>query len=123
MIRSSPRSTRTDTLFPYTTLVRAARRAMPLQISGACDHRRRNRRKGAGEQAAVVEASDAEREVETLRDQIVPRVAQRQFDLDRRMPLHEGRERNAEHLDPEAHRRRESDRVGKVEPVAARRLG
>src|SRR3546814_15568977 len=41
MIRRPPRSTRTDTLFPYTTLVRSARPA----------HRVAQRRAGAGERA------------------------------------------------------------------------
>src|SRR3546814_1050569 len=31
MIRRPPRSTRTDTLFPYTTLFRSSRRAVPLR--------------------------------------------------------------------------------------------
>src|SRR3546814_9681251 len=34
MMRRPPRSTRTDTLFPYTTLFRAARRAMKPVIFG-----------------------------------------------------------------------------------------
>src|SRR3546814_16478568 len=33
MIRRPPRSTRTDTLFPYTTLFRSYRSAMPLRLS------------------------------------------------------------------------------------------
>src|SRR3546814_2750491 len=77
------------------------RRAVPIQIGGARDHRRRDGRDRPREQARIVETGNAEREVETLRDQIVPRIAERQFDLDRRMPLHERRERDAEHLDPE----------------------
>src|SRR3546814_10966537 len=34
MIRRPPRSTRTDTLFPYTTLFRSARGSMVLDIGG-----------------------------------------------------------------------------------------
>src|SRR3546814_7837145 len=33
MIRRPPRSTRTDTLFPYTTLFRSARRPSPLLLT------------------------------------------------------------------------------------------
>src|SRR3546814_9623895 len=40
MIRRPPRSTRTDTLFPYTTLFRSGRRRWP-------GPRRRSRRRGA----------------------------------------------------------------------------
>src|SRR3546814_1055033 len=40
MIRRPPRSTRTDTLFPYTTLVRSHRAGSPQALSGTgCRHR------------------------------------------------------------------------------------
>src|SRR3546814_16905522 len=45
MIRRPPRSTRTDTLLPYTTLFRAARktdgsgRERPSSVFAACQHR------------------------------------------------------------------------------------
>src|SRR3546814_13344769 len=42
MIRRPPRSTRTDTLFPYTTLFRAG------QQDGHGEHRQRNATAGAG---------------------------------------------------------------------------
>src|SRR3546814_1626702 len=52
MIRRPPRSTRTDTLFPYTTLFRSLRRGRADRKSGefqrACHHRRRRRRHSAG---------------------------------------------------------------------------
>src|SRR3546814_5194756 len=35
MIRRPPRSTRTDTLFPYTTLFRSACAALPMASAGA----------------------------------------------------------------------------------------
>src|SRR3546814_9617496 len=35
MIRRPPRSTRTDTLFPYTTLFRSGRRSLTLRIAAA----------------------------------------------------------------------------------------
>src|SRR3546814_2344370 len=38
MIRRPPRSTRTDTLFPYTTLFRSARARPVLQLVGAVHH-------------------------------------------------------------------------------------
>src|SRR3546814_3423748 len=42
MIRRPPRSTRTDTLFPYTTLFRSALQPVLLgRIAGAADHPRR----------------------------------------------------------------------------------
>src|SRR3546814_7111240 len=37
MIRRPPRSTRTDTLFPYTTLFRSSRTAMPITRVWASD--------------------------------------------------------------------------------------
>src|SRR3546814_15987718 len=36
MIRRPPRSTRTDTLFPYTTLFRSARNGMARRLLGRC---------------------------------------------------------------------------------------
>src|SRR3546814_2028897 len=39
MIRRPPRSTRTDTLFPYTTLFRSLRRAGAVQVDGLGDLR------------------------------------------------------------------------------------
>src|SRR3546814_10197259 len=46
MIRRPPRSTRTDTLFPDTTLFRSVGRRMPGQL--------REARAGVGERAAVI---------------------------------------------------------------------
>src|SRR3546814_4250675 len=43
MIRRPPRSTRTDTLFPYTTLFRSARRHHRRQRRTAADDRERQR--------------------------------------------------------------------------------
>src|SRR3546814_4111287 len=51
MIRRPPRSTRTDTLFPYTTLFRSAATAARGRIVGAQGHRRQ-RRRGQGAPAA-----------------------------------------------------------------------
>src|SRR3546814_6439715 len=45
MIRRPPRSTRTDTLFPYTTLFRSARRIAPSRLPALRQaHRSENRR-------------------------------------------------------------------------------
>src|SRR3546814_13909535 len=44
MIRRPPRSTRTDTLFPYTTLFRSRRTAERLHRRGETDRRRADRR-------------------------------------------------------------------------------
>src|SRR3546814_7053935 len=58
MIRRPPRSTRTDTLFPYTTLFRSqdrpARRRDAVEAAGRADHRRdlRLARRAAGAQCA-----------------------------------------------------------------------
>src|SRR3546814_6184301 len=56
MVRRPPRSTRTDTLFPYTTLFRSLPAALPPtgysgQVLGAGRHKRRHggRRAGAAE--------------------------------------------------------------------------
>src|SRR3546814_14148591 len=43
MIRRPPRSTRTDTLFPYTTLVRSRRRA----VRGTTDYNSENKSRSA----------------------------------------------------------------------------
>src|SRR3546814_9180951 len=57
MIRRPPRSTRTDTLFPYTTLFRSLRRIFAAQrnahrvqrrLRGAIGHDHRQRHQGAG---------------------------------------------------------------------------
>src|SRR3546814_1219692 len=44
MIRRPPRSTRTDTLFPYTTLFRSAAGALPA--AGRAEHRSHHRSRG-----------------------------------------------------------------------------
>src|SRR3546814_15621547 len=49
MVRRPPRSTRTDTLFPYTTLVRAAREMHQRR----CDARRARALNGDGLRAAL----------------------------------------------------------------------
>src|SRR3546814_12739819 len=50
MIRRPPRSTRTDTLFPYTTLFRSDRRGVARVLEDRCDQRAvRHRPPGAGE--------------------------------------------------------------------------
>src|SRR3546814_10236556 len=50
MIRRPPRSTRTDTLFPYTTLFRS-RRADNPRASMCCANRHRLRQLGAGDRS------------------------------------------------------------------------
>src|SRR3546814_12640500 len=61
MIRRPPRSTRTDTLFPYTTLFRSAR--LPAARALVARHQQRERRMlGVGEIApADLEQTDAVR--------------------------------------------------------------
>src|SRR3546814_4681578 len=61
MIRRPPRSTRTDTLFPYTTLFRSAELAR--HIAAAAPQRRANRG-GAGGSAAFEAAVDVGRSEE-----------------------------------------------------------
>src|SRR3546814_4567168 len=68
MIRRPPRSTRTDTLFPYTTLFRSARLAFrpPVRLSGvrrcnirsraADDAQRRSRRKRSEEHTSELQS-------------------------------------------------------------------
>src|SRR3546814_5874454 len=50
MIRRPPRSTRTDTLFPYTTLFRSAEEIAPLRAAERRDHH--------AERARIVEAEE-----------------------------------------------------------------
>src|SRR3546814_9024920 len=57
MIRRPPRSTRTDTLFPYTTLFRSHPRAWPFEPSG--DHHAAVARPGDGRGDARTEKRDA----------------------------------------------------------------
>src|SRR3546814_2286728 len=54
MLLRPPRSTRTDTLVPYTTLFRSARRRDAVEAAGRADHRRdlRLARRAAGAQCA-----------------------------------------------------------------------
>src|SRR3546814_10593464 len=61
MIRRPPRSTRTDTLFPYTTLFRSHRDLSPHAhgLSGSSDHDL-GRSRGRGCAAAVLPECDAE---------------------------------------------------------------
>src|SRR3546814_4986261 len=58
MIRRPPRSTRTDTLFPYTTLFRSAR---PLREIEHLQERRLARTRGAGQE---IEAAGLEVEAD-----------------------------------------------------------
>src|SRR3546814_7903805 len=70
MIRRPPRSTRTDTLFPYTTLFRSHRsEGKPPRASGG---RRRRRKRGA---------SRCERQVRALDLPSLPSWALRAFGL------------------------------------------
>src|SRR3546814_15915025 len=48
MIRRPPRSTRTDTLFPYTTLFRSASRTLPRTCSSSACRSRSRRTAGPG---------------------------------------------------------------------------
>src|SRR3546814_20260505 len=74
MIRRPPRSTRTDTLFPYTTLFRSL-------VVGAAQQQRRHRRPrkrhlglGGGTEIAVMLAAHRQRQVQALEagDRVVP---------------------------------------------------
>src|SRR3546814_4264311 len=57
MILRPPRSTRADTLFPYTTLCRSQAGRMARQLQGARQPRQpRAEREDGGEQAALVDA-------------------------------------------------------------------
>src|SRR3546814_17165754 len=49
MIRRPPRSTRTDTLFPYTTLFRSPQQILPLEGGASADHLDRPARQQAHE--------------------------------------------------------------------------
>src|SRR3546814_5106623 len=50
MIRRPPRSTRTDTLFPYTTLFRSARAAKPHAAAGGAEPREYDHRRHRSEE-------------------------------------------------------------------------
>src|SRR3546814_20139413 len=63
MRRAPPRSTRTDTLFPYPTLFRSAERAAPIHLSSD-DRARRAEHQGSGNAAPLAHqpAPSAERD-------------------------------------------------------------
>src|SRR3546814_13540144 len=63
MIRRTPRSTRTDTLFPYTTLFRSVRRRVGLRSIGmaAVAEPRGSQRRHAAELAAAEDADGGAR--------------------------------------------------------------
>src|SRR3546814_18452721 len=64
MIRRPPRSTRTDTLFPYTTLFRSARR-------GVLNRQQSSAAPFAAEAKALSEAQDAEQERRDPSDHLI----------------------------------------------------
>src|SRR3546814_16619308 len=64
MIRRPPRSTRTDTLFPYTTLFRSARR-------GVLNRQQSSAAPFAAEAKALSEAKDAEQERRDPSDHLI----------------------------------------------------
>src|SRR3546814_1110588 len=64
MIRRPPRSTRTDTLFPYTTLFRSR----------------------------IAQAAHAQRHVDALADQVAAGIVHDNVDIERRMLAKEGRQ-------------------------------
>src|SRR3546814_13270205 len=78
MIRRPPRSTRTDTLFPYTTLFRSPRqpRRVPALRAGVPSSRRAGQ---AGEAGGVAVGAEALREAGTA-----PQAAERAEHLDLR---------------------------------------
>src|SRR3546814_4749610 len=64
MIRRPPRSTRTDTLFPYPTLFRSRRRAAAPVRDGDAAHRRH--RFGAGRRAPALVRRPPDRQAELV---------------------------------------------------------
>src|SRR3546814_9482157 len=67
MIRRPPRSTRTDTLFPYTTLFRSGRRILRLQTQDTRARRTAGKDKAGGEEKSRQEKA---------RDETAPRLGQ-----------------------------------------------
>src|SRR3546814_18571489 len=84
MIRRPPRSTRTDTLFPYTTLFRSAR---PRRLAGVSRHhpRRDERRPDAGGRDRPARASRSEEHTSEL--QSLMRISYAVFCLKKKKPL------------------------------------
>src|SRR3546814_6485871 len=78
MIRRPPRSTRTDTLFPYTTLFRSAHCSIPLP---ACD-----RFSGAGARALRGSHRDRRSEEHTSELQSLMRISYAVFCLKKKTP-------------------------------------
>src|SRR3546814_7426830 len=76
MIRLPPTSTRTDTLFPYTTLFRSTRRAVARALGRSCEqpprrtrHRRAHRSpqsRSAGDRARTARSEEHTSELQSL---------------------------------------------------------
>src|SRR3546814_1578342 len=81
MIRRPPRSTRTDTLFPYTTLFRSAVRAGRNRRSRARSGGRPGRRLGESQFAAVALARQRRSEEHTSELQSLMRISYAVFCL------------------------------------------
>src|SRR3546814_3972718 len=75
MIRRPPRSTRTDTLFPYTTLFRSLERTAPLDEHatprGARDARQDGARRRNRERAGACRDEDRHGAVEAVAERLV----------------------------------------------------
>src|SRR3546814_11110139 len=85
MIRRPPRSTRTDTLFPYTTLFRSHRsfraRQGPVRRHRLCSHRRAHR-------PALSAAADHRSEEHTSELQSLMRISYAVFCLKKNTKIH-----------------------------------
>src|SRR3546814_5396918 len=101
MIRPPPRSTRTDVLFPYTTLFRSPRRRRPDASSGSGGSPARRSAAGVREGCAAVPRERSEEHTSAL--QSLMRISYAVFCLkqnkgeklaarDHRLPVQNGRE-------------------------------
>src|SRR3546814_12520223 len=80
MIRLPPRSTRTDTLFPYTTLFRSVRDL------GVCGRRSSDRQRGAGAAPCKRRGEPARSEEHTSELQSLMRISYAVFCLKKKTP-------------------------------------
>src|SRR3546814_20901544 len=104
MIRRPPRSTRTDTLFPYTTLFRstaAAERRDPVS-------RRQSLKAGDHRDLPLIETSDQVLRLDTL----AARLAVHLVGMDRALPAQPGASLHDQVLQPPRHQSGDRKRRG-----------
>src|SRR3546814_8078884 len=104
MIRRPPRSTRTDTLFPYTTLFRSRRRVQADRQIGPLERAERSPREGQGRfRRRHAARPDGRSEEHTSELQSLMRISYAVFCLKKKNKTHELINTNNNHMRLPAH--------------------